>query len=720
MARTLLPGKPYPLGAKWNGRGTNFAVYSENATGVDLCFFDEDNNQTDCLRLEECTAFVWHGFVPGIRPGQRYGFRVHGPWDPARGHRFNEHKLLVDPYAQAILGYVQWNQSIFPYTFGEKDADLNKNEDDSGPGVPKSIVVDPTFDWSGDRRLRIALADSIIYEVHVRGFSVNNPAIPEELRGTYAGLGHPTNIAYLKKLGITAVELLPVHHFINDAHLVEEGLTNYWGYNTLGYFAPAERYSSDQTPGASVREFKTMVKELHKAGIEVILDVVYNHTCEGNEMGPMLNFKGIDNTVYYRTMPDNPRHYMDYTGTGNTLNVRHPQVLKLIMDSLRYWVTEMHVDGFRFDLAATLARELHDVDRLSGFFDIINQDPTLADVKLIAEPWDVGDGGYQVGNFPVIWAEWNGKYRDTVRKFWKGDEGQLSDLGYRLTGSSDLYQHDGRRPYASINFVTAHDGFTLRDLVSYNEKHNEANKEDNKDGTNDNQSWNMGVEGDTDDETINHARERQIRNFLATLILSQGVPMICGGDERGRTQYGNNNAFCQDNEVSWYDWRPSERKQLLVEFTSHLVHLRRKHNNFRRRKFFQGAAIHHSEVLDIAWYEASGAELDQGAWSAPWGRSLGFMLNGRTLNTKDPHGNPIMDDSFLILINAYHEGVEFKLPPCPCVGYWECMMNTDDLHEEFQRRKVDDTVIVAGRSMMLLTECGAETNLDEAGPEEKD
>ena len=720
MARTLLPGKPYPLGAKWNGRGTNFAVYSENATGVDLCFFDEDNNQTDCLRLEECTAFVWHGFVPGIRPGQRYGFRVHGPWDPARGHRFNEHKLLVDPYAQAILGYVQWNQSIFPYTFGEKDADLNKNEDDSGPGVPKSIVVDPTFDWSGDRRLRIALADSIIYEVHVRGFSVNNPAIPEELRGTYAGLGHPANIAYLKKLGITAVELLPVHHFINDAHLVEEGLTNYWGYNTLGYFAPAERYSSDQTPGASVREFKTMVKELHKAGIEVILDVVYNHTCEGNEMGPMLNFKGIDNTVYYRTMPDNPRHYMDYTGTGNTLNVRHPQVLKLIMDSLRYWVTEMHVDGFRFDLAATLARELHDVDRLSGFFDIINQDPTLADVKLIAEPWDVGDGGYQVGNFPVIWAEWNGKYRDTVRKFWKGDEGQLSDLGYRLTGSSDLYQHDGRRPYASINFVTAHDGFTLRDLVSYNEKHNEANKEDNKDGTNDNQSWNMGVEGDTDDETINHARERQIRNFLATLILSQGVPMICGGDERGRTQYGNNNAFCQDNEISWYDWRPSERKQLLVEFTSHLVHLRRKHNNFRRRKFFQGAAIHHSEVLDIAWYEASGAELDQGAWSAPWGRSLGFMLNGRTLNTKDPHGNPIMDDSFLILINAYHEGVEFKLPQCPCAGYWECMMNTDDLHEEFQRRKVDDTVIVAGRSMMLLTECGAETNLDEAGPEEKD
>ncbi len=720
MARTLLPGKPYPLGAKWSSKGTNFAIYSENATGVELCLFDDQNNQIESLPLEECTAFVWHGFVPDIRPGQHYGYRVHGPWEPEKGHRFNEKKLLVDPYAQAIVGEVHWDQSIYPYTFGDKDADLNRNDEDSGPGMPKSVVTDPAFDWTGDRRLRIPLADSVIYEVHVRGFSINNPAIPEELRGTYAGLAHPTNIAYLKKLGITAVELLPVHHFINDAHLVEQGLANYWGYNTLGYFAPAERYSSDKTPGASVREFKTMVKELHKAGIEVILDVVYNHTCEGNQMGPMLNFKGIDNTVYYRTMAGDPRYYMDYTGTGNTLNVRHPQVLKLIMDSLRHWVTEMHVDGFRFDLAATLARELHDVDRLSGFFDIINQDPTLADVKLIAEPWDVGDGGYQVGNFPVIWAEWNGKYRDTVRKFWKGDDGQLSDLGYRLTGSSDLYQYDGRRPYASINFVTAHDGFTLRDLVSYNDKHNEANKEDNKDGTNDNESWNMGVEGDTDDEAINHARDRQMRNFLATLILSQGVPMICGGDERGRTQYGNNNAFCQDNEISWYDWNTSERKQLLIDFTSHLVHLRRKHNNFRRRKFFQGSAIHNSDVRDIAWYEASGAELDQGAWSASWGHSLSFMLNGRTLNTKDQHGNPVMDDSFLILINAYHEGVEFKLPPCPCNGYWECMMNTDERHEEFERRKVDEAVIVAGRSMMLLTECGAETNLDEAGPEDRD
>ena len=720
MARTILPGKPYPLGAKWNGKGTNFALYSEHAEGVEVCLFDEHDHQIESLKLEECTAYVWHGFVPGIQPGQRYGYRVHGAWDPANGQRFNANKLLVDPYAQAISGYTQWDQSIFPYTFGEDDPDLNMNEEDSGPGMPKSIVVDPKFDWNGDRRLRIPLSDSIIYEVHVKGFTATHPAIPEKLRGTYAGLAHPASIEYLKKLGITAVELLPVHHFINDSHLVDMGLTNYWGYNTLAFLAPAERYSSDPAPGASVKEFKAMVKELHKAGIEVILDVVYNHTCEGNQMGPMLSFKGIDNAVYYRTMADDPRFYMDYTGTGNTLNVRHPQVLKLIMDSLRYWVLEMHVDGFRFDLAATLARELHDVDRLSGFFDIINQDPTLADVKLIAEPWDVGDGGYQVGNFPVIWAEWNGKYRDTVRKYWKGDEGQLSDFGYRLTGSSDLYQHDGRRPYASINFITAHDGFTLRDLVSYNDKHNEANGENNQDGTNDNASWNMGVEGDTDDETIIHARERQIRNLLATLILSQGVPMISGGDERGRTQHGNNNAFCQDNEISWYDWTPDERKDLLFDFTSRLIRLRRKHNNFRRRKFFQGAEIHNSAVRDIAWYDADGTELDEGAWKAPWGRSVGFMLNGRTLNTKDHNGNPIMDDSFLVLMNAYHEGVEFKLPPTPCGGHWECVMNTDDLHEEFQRREAEESIIVAGRSTVLLTECSPETNLDEAGPEERD
>ncbi len=706
MASTVLPGKPYPLGAKWDGKGTNFAVYSENAEGAEVCLFDEENNQIDSVPLEECTAFVWHGYLPDVHPGQRYGYRIHGPWDPANGQRFNPAKLLVDPYAQAVTGYVQWDQSIFPYNFdGGDDPDLTKNEEDSGKGMPKSIIIDPAFDWENDKPLRIPLADSIIYELHVKGFSFTNPAIPEELRGTYAGLAHPASIEYLKKLGITAVELLPVHQFINDKTLVDKGLTNYWGYNTLAYFSPAGRYSASGDTGGQVNEFKNMVKELHKAGIEVILDVVYNHTCEGNEKGPMLNFKGIDNTVYYRTVPDNPRFYMDYTGTGNTLNVRHPQVLKLIMDSLRYWTTHMHVDGFRFDLAATLARELHDVDRLSSFFDIINQDPTLADVKLIAEPWDVGEGGYQVGNFPVIWAEWNGKYRDTVRKYWKGDEGQLSDLGYRLTGSSDLYKYDGRRPYASINFVTAHDGFTLRDLVSYNEKHNEANGENNQDGANDNESWNMGAEGPTDNEEIIHARERQIRNFLATLILSQGVPMISGGDERGRTQHGNNNAFCQDSEISWYDWTPDEKKDLLIEFTSKLIHLRRRHSNFRRRKFFQDAIIHNSEVRDIAWYGPDGNELGVEAWEAPWVRSLGLMLNGRTLRTKSAKGRKVVDDSFLLLLNSYHEGVEFTLPPAPTGGKWEALMNTDDLHDEFNRREVGDKVIIAGRSTMLLTEC---------------
>ena len=706
MARTVLPGKPYPLGAKWDGRGTNFALYSENAQGVDLCLFDREGTQTERLPLEECTAFVFHGYLPEIGPGQRYGYRVRGPWAPEQGHRFNDAKLLIDPYAQAVEGFIDWDPSIYPYTFGSgDDADLHKSDEDSANGVPKCIVVDPTFDWEGDRPMRIPLADSIIYETHVKGFSFTNPAIPEKLRGTYAGLAHPASIEYLKNLGITAVELLPVHHFINDNNLVEKGLSNYWGYNTLAYFSPASRYSASGHSGGQVREFKEMVKALHKAGIEVILDVVYNHTCEGNQLGPMLTFKGIDNVLYYRTMPDDPRYYMDYTGTGNTLNVRHPQVLKLIMDSLRYWATDMHIDGFRFDLASTLARELHDVDRLSGFFDIINQDPTLADVKLIAEPWDVGDGGYQVGNFPVIWAEWNGKYRDTVRKYWKGDEGQLSDLGYRLTGSSDLYQHDGRRPYASINFVTAHDGFTLHDLVSYNEKHNEANEENNQDGANDNESWNMGAEGPTDDPEIVHARERQVRNFLATLILSQGVPMISGGDERGRTQHGNNNAFCQDSEISWYDWTPSKEKDELIEFTCKLIHLRRRHSNFRRRKFMQDSPIHNSETRDVAWYGADGNELTNEAWETSWVRSLALLLNGQTLNTKDARGRQIIDDSFLLLMNSYHEGVEFTLPPPADGGEWECVMNTDEPHEEFVRRKVGGSVILAGRSTMLLTEC---------------
>lgn len=703
MARTILPGKPYPLGAKWDGTGVNFALYSENATGVDLCLFGSAGEQVECIQLEEQTAFVWHGYLPGIPPGQQYGYRVRGPWEPEQGLRFNPAKLLVDPYAQAISGRVDWSKPIFPYVFGGEDADLVPDERDSSEGVPKSVVVNPYFDWDQDRPLRIPLADSVIYEAHVKGFSILNPDVPENLRGTYAGLGSPASLRHLKRLGVTAVELMPVHHFIQDSHLLEKGLANYWGYNTLAYFAPHSFYSA-ATEGNQVAEFKAMVKTLHREGIEVILDVVYNHTAEGNHLGPMLSMRGIDNTTYYRLVSDNPRFYMDYTGTGNTLNVRHPQVLKLIMDSLRYWVTEMHVDGFRFDLAATLARELHDVDRLSAFFDIIHQDPTLADVKLIAEPWDVGEGGYQVGNFPVLWAEWNGKYRDTVRRYWKGDSGQLSDLGYRLTGSSDLYKHDGRRPYASINFITAHDGFTLRDLVSYNEKHNEANGEDNKDGANDNNSWNMGVEGPTDDPEINHARERQMRNFLATLLLSQGVPMISGGDELGRTQGGNNNAYCQDNEISWYDWTPTPEKELLVAFTEKVIALRRDHPNLRRRKFFQDRGIRGSESRDISWYSTDGSELDEGAWNAGWVRSLGMVLNGTTLNTCDQLGNPVIDDSFLLLLNAHHEEVNFKLPPAPCGGEWCHCVDTNAVENPFGHDPADSQVKLAGRSMMVLVE----------------
>src|SRR3954470_7057601 len=568
MPRIVLPGKPFPLGATWDGTGVNFAVYSENASKVELCLYDNRSKQEmERIVVRETTAFSWHCYLPGLQPGQLYGYRMHGPWEPLQGHRFNPAKLLIDPYAQGIAGSVDWEQPIFPYKFGMDNADVMLDDRDDGPGMPKSVVVNPYFDWEQDRSPRTPLSDSIIYELHVKGFSMLSEQIPESLRGTYAGLASPPAVKYLKDLGITAVELMPVHQFVDDNYLVEKGLRNYWGYNTLNYFSPDSRYSSAGDTGAQVAEFKAMVKALHREGIEVILDVVYNHTAEGNHLGPMLSLKGIDNTVYYKLVPDNPRYYMDYTGTGNSLNVGHPQVLKLIMDSLRYWVTEMHVDGFRFDLASTLARELHDVDRLSAFFDIIHQDPIISQVKLIAEPWDVGDGGYQVGNFPVLWAEWNGKYRDTVRRYWKGDPGTLSDLGYRLTGSSDLYQNDGRKPYASINFVTAHDGFTLEDLVSYNDKHNEANGENNQDGANDNSSWNMGAEGPTDNPEIIAARERQKRNLMATLLLSQGVPMICGGDEICRTQGGNNNAYCQDNEISWLHWDLDRDRRKLLEFT---------------------------------------------------------------------------------------------------------------------------------------------------------
>jgi len=701
MRRTVLPGNPYPLGSTATPQGVNFAVYSESATGVSVCLFNDAGEQTDCVALHEKTAFIWHGLIKGLRPGQLYGYRVEGPWEPEKGHRTNPAKLLVDPYAKSISGVLNWKAPIFPYKLETGD-DLQISDEDSAAGMPKSVVIDEQFDWGNDKPLQIPLADSLIYELHVKGFSKRNPDVPENLRGTYAGLAHSSSIEYLKKLGVTAVELLPIHHFIDDGHLLDRGLVNYWGYNTLGYFAPAARYSSSGDRGGQVREFREMVKALHAAGIEVILDVVYNHTCEGNEKGPTLSFKGICNTTYYRLMQDNPRYYMDYTGTGNTLNVRHPQVLKLLMDSLRYWVTEMHVDGFRFDLAATLARELHDVDRLSGFFDTIHQDPTLQDVKLIAEPWDVGEGGYQVGNFPVLWAEWNGKYRDTVRRFWKGDAGQLADFAYRFTGSSDLYQHDGRKPYASINFITAHDGFTLCDLVSFNQKHNEANGDNNTDGPDDNISWNMGAEGPTDDAEINTLRERQMRNFLATLLLSQGVPMICGGDEIARSQRGNNNGYCQDNELTWQEWDLSPSRARLLEFTTKLIHLRREHPNLHRRKFFQDRTIRNSVVRDIAWYDPIGNEMPEEAWNAEWVRALAIMLNGQTLQTSDEDGNPLKDDSFLIMVNAAHEGVEFALPQVPNGTPWRMVMDTENIDDPFHEISVSEKVILGGRSMMVF------------------
>jgi glycogen operon protein len=709
MDRTLLPGVPYPLGATVGNKGTNFAIFSEAATRVDLCFFDQDGNQIDCIALRERTAFVWHGLVRGIRAGQLYGYRVHGAWEPQNGHRFNPNKLLVDPYAKAISGYVDWKQPIFPYELESGD-DRKMDTRDSAAGIPKCVVIDSKFDWNGDSPPCTPLADSVIYEVHVRGFSMRNPMVPEKLRGTYAGIAHESSIEYLTKLGVTAVELLPVHHFIDEGHLVDKGLSDYWGYNTLGYFAPMSRFSSSGDRGGQVREFKHMVKTLHRAGIEVLLDVVYNHTCEGNHLGPMLSWKGVCNSTYYRLMRDDPRYYMDYTGTGNTLNVRNPQVLKMLMDSLRYWVTEMHVDGFRFDLAATLARELHDVSRLSSFFDTIHQDPTLADVKLIAEPWDVGDGGYQVGQFPVLWAEWNGKYRDTVRRFWKGDSGQLSDFGYRLTGSSDLYQHDGRKPYASINLVTAHDGFTLCDLVSYNEKHNEANLDENRDGADNNDSWNMGAEGPTEDSEVNLLRERQMRNFLATLMLSQGVPMIAGGDEVARSQQGNNNCYCQDNELSWFDWNLDARRKRLLGFTRKLIHLRLSHPNLHRRKFFQDREIrrkgvsHPVTIKDIAWYNPDGNEVSDEAWSADWGRSIALLLNGQTLQITDEDGRWILDDSFLLFVNAAHEGVEFSIPPSPIGKQWRQIVDTENIEDPFVNASVGEKIILGGRSLKLLSD----------------
>ncbi|MFN8539426.1 MAG: glycogen debranching protein GlgX [Thermomicrobiales bacterium] len=676
-ATTVWPGNPYPLGATWDGEGVNFALFSEHATAVELCLFEGPDAPLEAVRIPitDQTDHVWHVYVPGLKPGQLYGYRVQGPYEPEAGRRFNAHKLLLDPYAKAVSGEIRWDDAVYGYTIGGEAGDRSFDERDSAPFMPRCVVIDPAFDWGDDRAPNIPLHDSIIYELHVKGFTQRHPAVPKQLRGTYAGLAYPPVIRYLQRLGITAVELLPVHQFVQDRHLVEKDLRNYWGYNSLGYLAPHGDYSSAGDAGEQVREFKAMVKALHAAGIEVILDVVYNHTAEGNHLGPTLAFKGIDNPVYYR-LTDDQRYYMDYTGTGNSLNVLHPRSLQLIMDSLRYWVLECHVDGFRFDLAATLARGLYEGDRLSAFFDIIHQDPVLSQVKLIAEPWDVGPGGYQVGHFPVLWAEWNGKYRDTVRRYWKGDEAQVAELAYRLSGSSDLYQADGRRPYASINFVTAHDGFTLRDLVSYNDKHNDANGEGNNDGDSHNNSWNCGAEGPTDDPEVNALRARQQRNLLATLLLSQGVPMLLAGDERGRSQGGTNNAYCQDNAISWLDWELSDEEAALLRFTHRLINLRKEHPVLHRRSFFQGRSIHGLDISDIEWYRPDGGQMDDEEWANGLVRCIGLLLNGQTMDERDPRGRPETDDILLLLLNAHHEPIPFTLPGAEDGPAWEPLLDT--------------------------------------------
>ena len=674
----IWPGSPYPLGATWDGEGVNFALFSENATAVELCLFGRTDSpqETHRIRIEECTDFVWHVYLPEIRPGQLYGYRVHGLYEPEVGLRFNPAKVLIDPYAKAIAGNIDWSDALFGYRIGDPKADLSLDDRDNAGFIPKCVVVDQAFTWGGDQLLRTPWDQTVIYEVHVHGYTARHPDVPKHLRGTYAGLATPEVIEHLQQVGVTAVELLPVHHFVRDNHLIERGLTNYWGYNSIGFFAPDSRYATSSDRAHQVWEFKTMVKALHSAGIEVILDVVYNHTGEGNHLGPTLSFRGIDNASYYRLVPDLPRYYQDYTGCGNTLNVRHPRVLQLIMDSLRYWVLEMHVDGFRFDLASTLARELHDVDRLSAFFDIIHQDPVLSQVKLIAEPWDLGEGGYQVGNFPAGWAEWNGRYRDAIRRYWKGDGGQVAELAYRLSGSSDLYEGGGRRPHASINFVTAHDGFTLHDLVSYNQKHNEANGEDNRDGTDDNLSWNCGVEGPTTKPSIVALRERQKRNMLATLLLSQGVPMLCSGDEMGRTQRGNNNAYCQDSEISWVDWTLNKPQQALLTFTRSLIALRQKHPVFRRRRFFQGRRIRGAEVKDLYWLRPDGKEMTDDDWAQGYVRCLGVRLAGDAMDEKDSKGRPLQDETFLVLLNAHHEPRPFTLPAHKRGVRWQPVFDT--------------------------------------------
>jgi len=698
------PGSPYPLGATWDGEGVNFALFSEHAEGVELCLFDAyGRRQLGRIDVRWQTDQVWHCYLPEARPGLLYGYRVRGPYDPQNGHRFNHHKLLLDPYAKSFSGQVRWSDALFGYRVGGKHDDLTADGRDSAHGMPKSRVIDTAFTWGDDKPLNIPWHNTVIYELHVKGFTQQHPDVPPELRGTYAGLATAPVVDYLKRLGITAVELMPVHAFIDDRHLVEKGLRNYWGYNSIGFFAPDMRYCSS----GRVSEFKTMVKTFHSAGIEVILDVVYNHTAEGNHLGPTLSFRGIDNAAYYRLVQDDQRYYMDYTGCGNTLNMMHPRVLQLIMDSLRYWVQEMHVDGFRFDLASALARELHEVNRLGAFFDIIHQDPVLSQVKLIAEPWDLGEGGYQVGNFPVGWTEWNGLYRDAIRSYWKGEGGMIGELGYRLTGSSDLYEFSGRRPYASINFVTCHDGFTLHDLVSYDHKHNQANLEDNRDGADDNRSWNCGVEGPTVNKHVNDLRARQKRNFLATLLLSQGIPMLYAGDEIGRTQQGNNNAYCQDNEISWVNWEVSREDRQLLRFVRYLIRLRHEHPAFRRRHFFQGRKIKGTGVKDITWLRPDGKEMTDEEWQQSFARCLGLFLSGDAFEEYDDRGRRVCDNDLLIMINAHHEEIPFRIPSANPRVRWQVLMDTNfpDGHRVDERYFYSrEAYPLAGRSFVLLAQ----------------
>lgn len=698
--RLTYPGEAYPLGATWDGDGVNFAVFSEHATAMDLSLFDRQGKE-ERVRFSEFSHHVWHVYVPGLQPGQLYGYRVYGAYDPSNGHRFNPNKLLIDPYAKAINGTMQWHDALFGYEVGHDDEDLSYSDADSASFIPKCVVIDPQFDWENDRPPRTPYHRTIIYETHVKGFTKMHPEIPETLRGTYAGIAHPVAIDHFTQLGITAIELMPVHHFITDRHLFEQGLTNYWGYNTIGYLAPDVRYSSSGGSGQQVREFKEMVKALHQAGIEVILDVVYNHTGEGNHMGPTLSLRGIDNASYYR-LADDKRYYVDYTGTGNSLNAQMPNVLRLIMDSLRYWILEMHVDGFRFDLASTLARELHEVDRLGSFFDIIHQDPVISQAKLIAEPWDLGEGGYQVGKFPPGWAEWNGKYRDCIRDYWRGADSMLGEFAERFTGSSDLYEGSNRRPTASVNFVTAHDGFTLHDLVSYNEKHNEANAEGNQDGESHNRSWNCGVEGPTDDPDILALREKQKRNFLTTLFLSQGVPMLLAGDELSRTQQGNNNGYCQDNELSWINWENADRD--LFDFTRKLIQLYKNHPVFSRKRWFQGQPVKGMGLHDIAWFLPDGSEMTEENWDHDFAKSLGVYLNGHGLRLVDRKGQKVTDDDFYIVFNAFHGRLDFKLPSERFSEKWMRILDTHQgfSSDEGETCEAGAVVRVNGRSVILF------------------